>query len=97
MPRIALAALAIFVLVTGVSAQQMGWVDVQKVVNEYKKTKDLTDQLEKRMAAHLASMAQEKQRIQALVNHRPQGLDAVPCGPLELLEVAGLQFLPHIP
>jgi hypothetical protein len=38
-----------------------------------------------------------QQRIQALVNHRPQGLDAVPCGPLELLEVAGLQFLPHIP
>ena len=38
-----------------------------------------------------------QQRIQALVNHRPQGLDAVPCGPVELLEVAGLQFLPYIP
>lgn len=79
MPRIALAALALFVLVTGVSAQQMGWVDVQKVVNEYKKTKDLTDQLEKRMAAHLASMAQEKQRIQALAESADaSGADADP-------------------
>lgn len=48
-------------------AQGLGWIDVQKVIFEYKKTREIQDQLEKRVAAHGAEVRQEQERIKAMV------------------------------
>jgi Skp family chaperone for outer membrane proteins len=48
-------------------AQNLGWIDVQKVIFDYKKTKDITEQLEKKMAAHAATIRQDQEKIKGLM------------------------------
>jgi Skp family chaperone for outer membrane proteins len=50
---------------TGAWSQNLGFVDVQRVIFEYKKTRDITESLEKKMQAHLERVRQQKASIRA--------------------------------
>lgn len=63
-----LLAACLFLSLSVHGQTQIGYIDVQKVIFEYKKTRDITDGLEKKLAAHRATVLQERDRIRGMVS-----------------------------
>lgn len=46
----------------------VGSIDVQKVIFDYKKTREITEQLEKKLVTHAGTMRQEQSRIKGMMD-----------------------------